>query len=146
MLDECRIHIRLPMFSLKIMIIIVANILHFSHFTFPEKLVNCSRAAHKLYRSSTSQTSKACLKKNRAMSFTSTLIFPNERAMSSNEQLATHHYFLYIAQCSKIEKKCNFKSTKTHYLHFQKWQKINFCTRNKFKIAFLVVLNFFPVQ
>ena len=31
----------------------------------------------------------------------------------------------------KLEKKCNFKSTKTHYLHFQKWQKINFCTRKK---------------
>ena len=46
----------------------------------------------------------------------------------------------------KLEKKCNFKSTKTHYLHFQKWQKINFCTRKKFKIAFLVVLNFFLVQ
>ena len=33
----------------------------------------------------------------------------------------------------KLEKKCNFKSTKTHYLHFQKWQKINFCTRKIFK-------------
>ena len=31
------------------------------------------------------------------------------------------------AQCSKIGKKCNFKSAKKHYLHFQKWQKINFC-------------------
>ena len=31
------------------------------------------------------------------------------------------------AQCSKIRKKCNFKSAKKHYLHFQKWQKINFC-------------------
>ena len=28
----------------------------------------------------------------------------------------------------KLEKKCNFKSTKTHNLYFQKWQKINFCT------------------
>ena len=35
----------------------------------------------------------------------------------------------------KLEKKCNFKSTKTHFLHFQKWQKINFCTRNKFRIT-----------
>ena len=33
------------------------------------------------------------------------------------------------AQCSKIRKKCK----KKHYLHFQKWQKINFCTRKKFK-------------
>ena len=49
-------------------------------------------------------------------------------------------------QCSKIGKKCNFKSTKTHFLQFQKWQKINFCTRKKFKIAFLVVLNFFLVK
>ena len=31
----------------------------------------------------------------------------------------------------KLEKKCNFKSTKTHYMHFQKWQKINFCIRKK---------------
>ena len=59
--------------------------------------------------------------------------------------------------CSKIGKKCNFKSTKTHFLPFQKWQKINFCTRKKFKttknpvffspkIAFLIVLTFFLVQ
>ena len=60
------------------------------------------------------------------------------------------------AQCSKIGKKCNLKSAKKHYLHFQKWQKINFCTRKKFKTtknpvffsvrklhALLVVLNFF---
>ena len=58
--------------------------------------------------------------------------------------------------CSEIGKKCNFQSTKTHYLHFQKLQKINLCTKKKFKttknpvflspkIAFLVVLNFFQV-
>ena len=46
----------------------------------------------------------------------------------------------------KLEKKCNFKSAKKHYLHFQKWQEINFCSRKKFKISFLVVLNFFVVQ
>ena len=46
----------------------------------------------------------------------------------------------------KLEQKCNFKSAKTHLLLFQKWQKINFCTRKKIKIAFLVVLNFFEVQ
>ena len=50
------------------------------------------------------------------------------------------------AQCSKIGKKCNFKTTKTHYLHFQNWQKINFSTEKSPKIAFLVVLNFFLVQ
>ena len=33
----------------------------------------------------------------------------------------------------KLEKKCNSKSTKTHFLQFQKWKKINFCTRKKFK-------------
>ena len=44
---------------------------------------------------------------------------------------SSHH----APQCSKIGKKCNFKSTKTHFLQFQKWQKINFCTRKKFKIT-----------
>ena len=61
------------------------------------------------------------------------------------------------AQCSKIGKKCNIKSRKIHFLPFQKWQKINFCIRKKFKttkrhvffspkIAFLVISNFFLVQ
>ena len=36
--------------------------------------------------------------------------------------------------CSKIGKKCNFKSTKTYFLLFQKWQKINFCTRKSLKL------------
>ena len=49
-------------------------------------------------------------------------------------------------QCSKIGKKCNFKSTKTHFLQFQKWQKINFCTRKKFKTTKNAILNFFLVQ
>ena len=40
-----------------------------------------------------------------------------------------------LTQCSKIGKKCNFKNAKKPYLHFQKWQKINFCTRKKFKIT-----------
>ena len=43
------------------------------------------------------------------------------------------HKLQMQAQCSKIGKECNFKSTKTHFLQFQKWQKINFCTRKKFK-------------
>ena len=38
-----------------------------------------------------------------------------------------------LAQCSKIRKKCNFKSSKTHFLQFQKLHKINFCTRKKFE-------------
>ena len=57
----------------------------------------------------------------------------------------------------KLEKNAISKVQKKHYLHFQKWQKINFCTRKKFKttknpvffspkIAFLVVLNFFLIQ
>ena len=66
--------------------------------------------------------------------------------------------FSIFPQCSKSRKKCNFKCTKTHFLLFQKWQKINFCWRKKFKntknpvfffspkIAFLVVLNFVLVQ
>ena len=41
----------------------------------------------------------------------------------------------YMSQCSKIEKEMQFQSAKKHYLHFQKWQKINFCTRKKFKIT-----------
>ena len=64
------------------------------------------------------------------------------------------HKLMIKTQCSKIAKKCNFKCTKTHFLHFQKWQKINFCTRKKIKttknpvffspkIVILVVLNFF---
>ena len=40
---------------------------------------------------------------------------------------------LFKAQCSKIGKNCNFKSAKKHYLHFQKWKKINFCARKFFK-------------
>ena len=38
-----------------------------------------------------------------------------------------------IHSALKLGKKCNFKSTKKHHLHFQKWQKINFCTRKKFR-------------
>ena len=52
----------------------------------------------------------------------------------------------------KLEKKCSFKSTKTHYLHFQKWQKINFCTRKKsencifgsFKLFSCAKIDFLP--
>ena len=36
------------------------------------------------------------------------------------------------AQC-KLEKSAISKVQKKHYLHFQKWPKINFCTRKKFK-------------
>ena len=50
------------------------------------------------------------------------------------------------AQCSKIGKKCNFKSTKTHFMQFQNWQKINFCTSKKFKTTINAILNFFLVQ
>ena len=42
-------------------------------------------------------------------------------------------YILDMHRALKLEKKCNFKSAKKHFLHFQKWQKINFCTRKKFK-------------
>ena len=48
-----------------------------------------------------------------------------------------------ITQCSKFGKKCNVKSTKTHFLLFQKWQKINFCARKKFKTTKNAILNFF---
>ena len=52
---------------------------------------------------------------------------------------------LINAQCSKIGKKCNFKSTKTHFLPFQKWQKINFCTRKKFKNTKNAIFGLFSV-
>ena len=62
-------------------------------------------------------------------------IFCNIRFGNANIQNG-HEVFCYpievrCTQCYKIRKKCNFKSAKTHYLHFQKWQKINFCTRKK---------------
>ena len=46
---------------------------------------------------------------------------------------ARANFFFNVTMHSalKLEKKCNFKSAKKHYLHFQKWQKINFCTRKK---------------
>ena len=53
---------------------------------------------------------------------------------------------ILLSQCSKMGKKCNFKSAKKHYFHFQKWQKINFCSRKCLKLHyFFVVLNFFLV-
>ena len=42
-------------------------------------------------------------------------------------------FFEKVHSALKFEKKCNFKSAKKHYLHFQKWQKINFCIRKKLK-------------
>ena len=41
--------------------------------------------------------------------------------------LDTHNHDLNEAKCSKIGKKCNFKSAKNQYVHYQKWQKIHFC-------------------
>ena len=39
-----------------------------------------------------------------------------------------------MTECFKIGKKSAIsKVQKKHYLHFQKWQKINFCTRKKYK-------------
>ena len=43
------------------------------------------------------------------------------------------NYINIFHSALKLEKKCNFKSTKTHFLRFKKWQKINFGTRKKFK-------------
>ena len=45
--------------------------------------------------------------------------------------LYVRHPKFHKSQCSKIRKKYNFKSTKTHYLHFQKWQKIKFLDQKK---------------
>ena len=63
-----------------------------------------------------------------------------------------------MAQYCKIGKRVQFqKCKKKHYLHFQKGQKNQFCTRKKFKTTknaifglkktgYLVVLNFFQGQ
>ena len=48
-----------------------------------------------------------------------------------NQQSNDEETFGGGTQCSKIGKKCNFKSAKTHYLHFQKWQKNQFLHQKK---------------
>ena len=49
-----------------------------------------------------------------------------------------------VMQCSKIEKKSAIsKVKKPHYLHFQKRQKINFCTRKNFKTTKNAILGLF---
>ena len=39
--------------------------------------------------------------------------------------------FASLHSAQKLEKKCNFKSTKTHFLQFQKWQKNQFLHQKK---------------
>ena len=47
----------------------------------------------------------------------------------------------------KLEKKCNFKSTKTHYLHFQKWQKKSiFAPEKSLKLPKMLFSDFLLVQ
>ena len=43
----------------------------------------------------------------------------------------------------KLEKNCIVKSRKIHFLLFQKWQKINFCTRKKPENCIFDSLNIF---
>ena len=60
---------------------------------------------------------------------------------------------IHEAQCSKIGKKCYFKSAKTHYLHFQKYQKSLILTFLRYFIAKIMCnypkthleLHFFPI-
>ena len=64
-----------------------------------------------------------------------------------NSFLDSHKWHLFKknslpAQCSKIGKKCNFKSSKTHFLQFQKLHKINYCTRKKFETTKNAILPF----
>ena len=47
------------------------------------------------------------------------------------ESVLKKKYNHIVSQCSKIGKKCNLKSTKTHYLHFQKSQKNQFLYQKK---------------
>ena len=51
--------------------------------------------------------------------------------MQHNPEKKIFKKFSVLHSALKLEKKCNFKSTKTHFLHFQKWHKINFSTRKK---------------
>ena len=54
----------------------------------------------------------------------------------SKPPIMSRYYFLKTKVCHsalKLEKKCNIKSTKKTFLPIHKWQKINFCTRKKFK-------------
>ena len=57
-------------------------------------------------------------------------------------QVWSHHFLMHSAL--KLEKKCHFKSTKTHFLPFQKWQKINFCTRKKSENGIFASFKLFP--
>ena len=54
----------------------------------------------------------------------------------TQEDLTTAFFFptdIATHSALKLEKKCNFKSAKTHFFPFQKRQEIDFCTRKKFK-------------
>ena len=72
-----------------------------------------------------------------------------EKFVCNIQSLLLCIWFIYIFNTTiwntslKLEKKCNFKSTKTHFLLFQKWQKINFCTRKKFKTTKNALLGLF---
>ena len=75
-------------------------------------------------------------------------MYPNTRAskLPQNIKDAMTERYAIIHSALKLEKSAISKVQKKHFLHFQKWQKINFCIRKKNpKIAFLVVLNFFLV-
>ena len=72
---------------------------------------------------------------------TSILLFWNRVGENLINQIMS---FWKLHSALKFEKKCNFKSAKKHYLHFQKWQKINFWTRKKFKSTKNVILGLFP--
>ena len=57
---------------------------------------------------------------------------PKKIILESSERsgpIVLYHFTISeqkISKGSKIGKKCNFKSTKTHYLLFEKWQKNQF--------------------
>ena len=59
-------------------------------------------------------------------------VSPLKELMWKNCKIA-QFFLVPNSQCSKIRKKYNFKSIKKYYLHFQKWQKVHFCRRKKFK-------------
>ena len=62
--------------------------------------------------------------------YTSAFCRPNFKP--KNFSLFTFYSIVHSA-CSKIGKKVQFQKNKNTFLWFQKWQKINFSTRKKFK-------------
>ena len=108
--------------------------------TYSNFLKYVSHSALKLEKSALSKVQKSiiCIFKNGKK----TIFAPKKRCnlgkfhdfpSKTKKNYFFEQFFLFLAhsQCSKIGKKCNFKSSKRHYLHFQKWQKNQFLHQKK---------------